>query len=161
MVTCRGGSQRAWIIGEPLPAALLRAGDAEEVAHRVVAFVTGVLERALVGPRQAHRERPGPRPGRRIVKRHRPLHRLRTRGREALNQAQPIARSPVRHFICEVRRLDHERVALEMSARVSHVLADRLSEVCAAIDGSTALTVDPELVEWVEWYHARLVDHLV
>ena len=55
----------------------------------------------------------------------RPVHPVGRGAREALDQPQGVgARVPVRRPLAEVRRLDHERVALPSSARIAHVQAD-------------------------------------
>src|SRR5438552_4190261 len=126
---------------------LVRAGAAEDVAHRVIPLVALVRHHLFLVVRgQRHRERPRLRPRRRIVDRHGPLHFVRRDAPEPLDNFQRLRiRLPVRAPLPEVGRLDDESVAFPVAARVAHVEADALRRMRAA----------------VEQDHARLVDHLV
>jgi len=106
---------------------------AQDVAHRVVAFVARVLEEPVaVVASQRERHAPGTCPRLRIVNGRFVLDRVGARAREALNHLQRIAgghqtavpghaNRPI-----EVRGLHDQRVALPVTARDPHVLTDGL-----------------------------------
>jgi hypothetical protein len=69
-----------------------------------------------------------------------------TRRRASLTRRVPVAVPAVRTYLpVEIRRLDHQRVAVPMPTRVAHVGANRSRQMRPAIEGN-----DP-----------RLMDHLV
>src|SRR6266540_6053566 len=87
--------------------------------HRMISFVTGVFEYALVGPAHRHRGAPGPRPRRRIGDGEFVEQRIRVGAREALDEMHVLIGAAVlterqcgNAFRSEVRRLDNERIFL-------------------------------------------------
>ncbi len=112
-------------------AASVRAA-AQEVRHRVVPFVTGVLVdlRVVRQLRDGNHRRPRPRKCRRILDGDRVLERRRVDPLEALDQVQRLgrARPDVRPLVIgpvqEVRRVDDQRVAFPTTDRIAKPLAD-------------------------------------
>ena len=101
---------------------LFGARGAQDVAHRVIAFVAGVSEERLIGIRgETHRERPRPHPRVRIVHGHRPFDDARSSRHEPFDQL--LLRRAVPVGGSHVRRFDDERVAFPVATRIAHVRA--------------------------------------
>src|ERR1043166_7967559 len=128
------------------------ARAAQNVEQRVIAFVARVFVHpvaVVAPPRKLNRERPSVRFW--IVDDGRVLQRVVVESRELLRNLQRVAERlaaavaadavPVEH----VRRLDDERVAVPVRARVAHVAADLRADMWTA----------------VEVEESRLVNHLV
>src|SRR4029453_6223944 len=101
-LACRGSGPRSG-------RSLLITRGAEDVLHREISFVAGVLEDRTLGA--LHRDLPSPRPGERlrIVDRELVEKRALIGARESLDHAQVFAGSPKVGLTGEVRRLDDER----------------------------------------------------
>src|ERR1700704_3654617 len=122
------------------------ASGAQDVPKAVVAFVARILERRLRRIlREVHRERPRLRPRRRVLVAHRPLNGLRRGRPEPFDEAQLLARAPIRGALEEVRGLDDQGVAVPAAARIAHIGTDAGSNVRAAVKRNDT----------------RLMDHLV
>ena len=129
------------------PALFVGASAAEDVPHRVVSLVTGVLENLclLAVALQRDTNRPRLRERGRVVNGDRVVDRVGANPREAFDQPQRLARSPEVGLVREVRHLDNQRVAFPVTAGVTQILTDTLADVRTSIHGNDA----------------RLVDHLV
>src|SRR4030095_13640518 len=91
---------------------LVGARAAEDVPHRVVPLVTGVLEDLflLLVALQGHTDRPRLGEGRWVVDGHGVVDRVGADSREALDEAQGLPRPSEVGLVGEVRDLDDERV---------------------------------------------------
>src|SRR5262249_23784118 len=97
-------------------ALLFRASTSERIVQAVVAFVARVLEYRTFIFLPRHFRGPGSRPRRRIVDRELIAERILGDAREALGQPHVLARALERELLGEVRRFDHQRVALPTTA---------------------------------------------
>ncbi len=127
---------------------LVRALRGQRISHGDVAFVAAVLVNLIARlARDRHPERPRLREGGRIVDVDFVVDHFRIDAREALDHAQSFAvrraadGGPVR----EVPRLDDERVAFEVAARITHEEMDARAKSRPAVERN----------------HARVVHHLV
>ena len=91
---------------------------------------------------------------------------LRIDAREALGDLQLLAVRPVRRAdaVGEIRRLDDERVAFPVAARVAHVLPDVRADVRTAVERDDArvvdhLVADDDLVRCLHDAQAVAVQH--
>src|SRR5687768_11987322 len=98
---------------------------AEDVAHRVIAFVTRVLEDLLrvTDLGQRHDVGPRPCPGIRVLEGHTPLDDGWRDRREALGHHDVLGGALRRRFGSEVGRLDNQGVAFPPAARIAKILA--------------------------------------
>src|SRR5207253_4219494 len=121
--------------------ALLEAVAAKHVGDRLVPFVARVLVDQFV--LQLQRNHHGPRrgPRRRVVHRELVFEDLRPDAREALGEPQVLVRPREIALRREVRRVDDERVAFPVSARVAVPAADAGVEVRAAVERNDARVV--------------------
>src|SRR5262245_13889999 len=104
---------------------LFRPGGTENIAQAVIAFMAVEWQQRCLRPLQRHPDRPRPRPGRRILERCGPRNRLRSGRSEMLDDPERgRIRTTIRRFGGEVRRFDHQRIALPVAASVAHVLTD-------------------------------------
>src|SRR5688572_13345194 len=103
--------------GLPLPALLFGARRAQNVRQPAVALVARVFELAarLGVALQRHRERPRLLPRRRVFETGFPPDRVGPHQREALGHLQVGAGAAIGIGLVEVRRLDHQRIALEVA----------------------------------------------
>src|SRR5262252_1702521 len=98
---------------------LFPARAAQDVAQPIVAFVTGELVDRSVGPNHRVGHGPGPRPRRRIVYREAVLEGVGIEAREAFDEMEVRAGAAEARLVGEVGRVDDERVALPVSARIA------------------------------------------
>src|SRR5262245_59149655 len=124
--------------------------------------MTGVLKKgSIAATRESDEQRPGFGPRLRIVDCCGVVERVLTRAREALGEAQRLAviagvsriASTVRsdrHLVGEVCRLDDERIAVPMPARIAHVHPYRRAGMRTTIERD-----DPALVN-----HLVAEDHV-
>ena len=115
-------ASRRGVLPRPLPRAACRRGlrfgasATKEVHHAVVPFVTRVLVEPILRLYQRKRCRPRSRPGFRIMGRELVVDRIRIDAREPFDQTQGVPRSPEVRPIGEIRRLDHQGIALPAAA---------------------------------------------
>src|SRR2546428_2711019 len=121
---------------------LLCAGAREGVVQTIIPFVTRVLKyrtyillpRYLCGP--------GSGPRRRIVGREVIADRVLGHAREALGQTHVLARALEREFVRQIRRFDHQRLALPMTAVAPRPLPDVWRQVRTSVERNDADVVE-------------------
>src|SRR6266850_3077533 len=95
---------------------LLCASAREGIVHAIVSFVTRVLEYRTYILLPRHLRGPGSCPRRRILDRELIADRVLGHAREALDQTHVLARALERKLVREIRRFDHQRLALPVTA---------------------------------------------
>src|SRR6266566_4314178 len=123
------------------------ARSREEMHDVVVIFVTRVLVHLLTGidlsPWNSRRPRSGP--CFRILDRKFVSERIRARAGEALRDAERFRIGALENHAvvrAEIRRLDHERIALPMAARVAQPLMQVLTDMRAPVHRNDSGAVD-------------------
>ena len=114
----RTGSERA-DLSRPF-----RASPSQDVCHCVIALVTRIFQKRIVAFAEGKLARPGLGEGRWIVHGEAVHQRVRIGARQPFNQ--------VHVFVCtveivnanKIRRVNHQRIALPMAARIAHVAAN-------------------------------------
>src|SRR5262245_10997594 len=103
----------------------LRSSSLQRREHSDVPFVAGVLVNDSVERR--HRVDGGPRlrEGSGILHGELVVEGIGGRAREPLDELQSLARPPEVVAVVEIRRLDDERVAFPMTARIAKIATDR------------------------------------
>ena len=104
--------------------------------------MTGMLEDRTLGPLQPLLGTPGSRPCRRIFDGESVQDGIVGDAREPLDHAQVLAGSSKRILAVEVRRLDHQRIALPAAARDADPLAKALRRLRAPVERDDPRVVD-------------------
>src|SRR5438552_12522885 len=102
---------------------------AQNTDHAVISLVARILIKLTATLPPGDRDCPGPGPGCRIIECNFVIECVRFETRDALDHVQVAGGASEICFVAEIRRIDHERVAFPVSARVTHPLPDTRVEV--------------------------------
>src|SRR6266850_4021299 len=117
---------------------LFRSSSGKAVTQTVIPFVAGVLKYRTDGLLPWHFCRPGSGPGRRILDAELITHRVVGHACEAFDQTHVLGGSLKGRFVREVRRFDHQGLALPVAAAASLPHADILWQLRTPVQGDDA-----------------------